>query len=63
MNNRVTIRVMRKIDGTGWVGVVFVGATPVGRGDVCDGKREARREGKRAAEEMGLLTDGVDAHV
>jgi len=48
-------------DGHRWT--VIMGGAIVAAGWDAGNKREARREAKRALEEMGLLTDGVDAYV
>lgn len=53
MTNKLTIRVI-KHDGK-FVGLVILGGSRVGTGDPCDTKSEARKDGWRAAEEMGLV--------
>jgi hypothetical protein len=45
----------RERHGGRFVGVVSLGGAIVGRGDASDSKLAARRDGWRAAEEMGLV--------
>ena len=44
----------REARGGRYVGVVTLGGTVVGAGEAADSKLAARRDGWRAAEEMGL---------
>ena len=46
----------REKHGGRYVGVVTLGGSFVGHGDASDSKLAARRDGWRAAEEMGLVS-------
>ncbi len=65
--NKFTVRI-EKGDGShgnrdGHRYTVVLGGSIVVQGWTNGGKRDARQEAKRALEEMGLLTDGVNANV
>lgn len=47
--------------GHGWR--VIFGGQEVGSGWCAGSKREARKEARSAAEQMGLISDGVDGNV